>query len=169
MGDTPEELEAELERLRGELAAIQAETAEQQREQMLRTAAEVENIRKRAARDVEQAHRYALEKFALELLPVRDSLELAVASGATADAATLAAGQEATLKLLARAFEKFSLQVINPLGAPFDPDRHEAMAMQASATAEPGSVLQVIQPGYELNGRLLRPARVIVASESQGE
>lgn len=162
-GDTSEELE----RLRGELAAVQAEAAAQLREQMLRTAAEVDNIRKRAARDVEQAHKYALEKFALELLPVRDSLELAVASGA-ADAATLAAGQEATLKLLARAFEKFSLQVIDPLGAPFDPDRHEAMVMQASATAEPGSVLQVIQPGFELNGRLLRPARVIVASDPQG-
>lgn len=162
-GDTSEELE----RLRGELAAVQVEAAAQQREQMLRTAAEVDNIRKRAARDVEQAHKYALEKFALELLPVRDSLELAVASGA-ADAATLAAGQEATLKLLARAFEKFSLQVIDPLGAPFDPDRHEAMVMQASATAEPGSVLQVIQPGFELNGRLLRPARVIVASDPQG-
>lgn len=167
-GETSGDLETELERLRGELAAQQAEVAEQQREQMLRTAAEVDNIRKRAARDVEQAHKYALEKFAQELLPVRDSLELAAASGGTADAAALAAGQEATLKLLTRAFEKFSLNVIDPLGAPFDPEKHEAMAMQPSPTAEPGSVLQVIQPGYELNGRLLRPARVIVASESQG-
>jgi molecular chaperone GrpE len=165
LGETAQGLQAELETLRGELAATQADAAEQQREQLLRTAAEMENIRKRAARDVEQAHRYALEKFAQELLPVRDSLELAVASGGSADAAALAAGQEATLKLLARAFEKFSLQVIDPLGAPFDPEKHEAMAMQASSTAEPGSVLQVIQPGYELNGRLLRPARVIVASE----
>jgi molecular chaperone GrpE len=167
-GDSPEEVEAELERLRGELNALQAEAAGQQREQMLRTAAEVDNIRKRAARDVEQAHKYALEKFAQELLPVRDSLELAAASGASADAAALAAGQEATLKLLTRAFEKFSLNVIDPLGAPFDPEKHEAMAMQPSPTAEPGSVVQVIQPGYELNGRLLRPARVIVASEPQG-
>jgi molecular chaperone GrpE len=168
LGDAPEDLEAELQRVRGELTALQAEAAGQQREQLLRTAAEVENIRRRAARDVEQAHKYALEKFAQELLPVRDSLELAAASGATADAAALAAGQEATLKLLTRAFEKFSLNVIDPLGAPFDPEKHEAMVMQPSATAEPGSVLQVIQPGYELNGRLLRPARVIVASEPQG-
>jgi len=168
LGDAPEELAAELERVRGELSATQAEAAAQQREQVLRTAAEVDNIRKRAARDVEQAHKYALEKFAQELLPVRDSLALAAASGATADAAALAAGQEATLKLLTRAFEKFSLNVIDPQGAPFDPEKHEAMAMQPSATAEPGSVLQVIQPGYELNGRLLRPARVIVASEPQG-
>jgi molecular chaperone GrpE len=165
--DPGEGLESELERLRGEVAAIHAEAASQQREQMLRSAAEVDNIRKRAARDVEQAHKYALERFALELLPVRDSLELAAASGGTADAAALAAGQEATLKLLAKAFEKFSVQAIDPLGAPFDPEKHEAMAMQPSPTAEPGSVLQVIQPGYELNGRLLRPARVIVASEPQ--
>ncbi len=161
------DLLVELERLRGELAATQAQAAIQQREQMLRTAAELDNIRKRAARDVDQAHKYALEKFALELLPVRDSLELAAASGATVDAVALAAGQEATLKLLARAFEKFALQVIDPVGVPFDPERHEAMVMQPSATAEPGSVLQVVQRGYELNGRLLRPARVIVASEPQ--
>lgn len=164
-GESVEQLQGELQRLRGELEAALAEAGQQQHEQMLRTAAEVENIRRRAARDVEQAHKFALEKFALELLPVRDSLELAAASSQNADAAALAAGQEATLKLLARAFEKFALQVIDPQGAPFDPEKHEAMVMQPSTTAEPGSVLQVIQPGYELNGRLLRPARVIVASE----
>jgi molecular chaperone GrpE len=167
-GETVEQLQGELKKLRDDLAAALAEAGQQQQEQLLRTAAEVENIRRRAARDVEQAHRFALEKFALELLPVRDSLELAAASAATADVGALAAGQEATLKLLVRAFEKFSLQVIDPRGAPFDPEKHEAMAMQPSPTAEPGSVLQVIQPGYELNGRLLRPARVIVASEPAG-
>jgi molecular chaperone GrpE len=120
-----------------------------------------------AAPDVEQAHKFALEKFAQELLPVRDSLELAAASAATADAASLAAGQDATLKLLARAFEKFAVNAIDPVGEPFDPQRHEAMAMQPSATAEPDSVLQVVQRGYELNGRLLRPARVIVARSAQ--
>lgn len=158
----------EIAKLRSEVEAVRAEAAAQQRDQMLRAAAELENVRKRAARDVEQAHKFALEKFALELLPVRDSLELAAASGATADAAALVAGQEATLKLLARAFEKFSLKPIDPVGAPFDPERHEAMVMQPSATAEPGSVLQVVQRGYELNGRLLRPARVIVASDPRG-
>jgi molecular chaperone GrpE len=148
--------------LRQELEAAQL-LAAQQRDQVLRAAAELENIRRRAARDVEQAHKFALEKFAQELLPVRDSLELASASAANADTASLVAGQEATLKLLARAFEKFALVAIDPLGEPFDPQRHEAMAMQPSATAEPDSVLQVVQRGYELNGRLLRPARVIVA------
>lgn len=145
----------ELARLRAELSAAQ--------EQVLRVSAEQENIRKRAARDIEQAHRFALEKFAQELLPVRDSLELAVASAGRADAASLVAGQEATLKLLARAFDRFSIVGMEPHGEPFDPQRHEAMAMRESATAEPQSVLEVVQRGYELNGRLLRPARVIVA------
>jgi molecular chaperone GrpE len=163
--DAPANTAGELERLRSELAATRAEAATQLREQTLRAAAEVENLRKRAARDLEQAHRFALEKFAQELLPVRDSLEQAAAVGASADAAALAAGQEATLKLLTRAFEKFAVNVIDPAGAPFDPERHEAMATQPSGTAEPGSVLQVVQRGYELNGRLLRPARVIVARE----
>jgi molecular chaperone GrpE len=148
--------------LKRELAEAQS-LVSQHRDQLLRAAAELENIRKRATRDVEQAHRYALEKIAQELLPVRDSLELAAASASTADAATLAAGQEATLKLLVRAFEKFSILGIEPTGEPFDPQRHEAMAMQDAPAAEPDSVLQVVQKGYELNGRLLRPARVIVA------
>jgi molecular chaperone GrpE len=140
----------------------------QSREQALRAAAEMENVRKRAARDVEQAHRFALEKFAQELLPVRDSLELAAANATRADAASLAAGQEATLKLLAKAFERFAIETIDPVGEPFDPQRHEAMAMQESATAEPDTVLAVVQPGYVLNGRLLRPARVIVARAPGG-
>jgi molecular chaperone GrpE len=163
--DAPAGANAELELMRGELAAAKAEAAAQLRDQTLRAAAELENMRKRAARDLEQAHRFALEKFAQELLPVRDSLEQAAASAGKADAAALAAGQEATLKLLARAFEKFAVNVIDPAGVPFDPERHEAMATQPSTTAEPGSVLQVVQRGYELNGRLLRPARVIVARE----
>jgi molecular chaperone GrpE len=145
----------EISRLRTELATAQ--------ELVLRVAAEQENIRKRAARDIEQAHRFALEKFAQELLPVRDSLELAVANAGRGDAASLVAGQEATLKLLAKAFDRFSIVGLEPHGEPFDPQRHEAMAMRDSDSAEPQSVLEVVQRGYELNGRLLRPARVIVA------
>jgi molecular chaperone GrpE len=156
----------ELASLREQLAEAQAAAA-QGREQVLRAAAELDNIRKRAARDIEQAQRYALERFAQELLAVADSLELAVANAGNADAASLAAGQEATLRLLKSAFGKFSIQQIDPAGAPFDPEKHEAMAMQPSGTAEPGSVLQVVQPGYELNGRLLRPARVIVARDPE--
>ncbi len=156
----------ELSQLRTELESAREQLV-QHREQVLRAAAELDNIRKRAARDVEQAHRYALEKFVQELLPAVDGLEMAVATGARADAASLAAGQEATLKLLHKALERFAVVTLDPQGEPFDPARHEAMAMQESPTAEPHSVLQVVQRGYELNGRLLRPARVIVARGSE--
>lgn len=144
------------------LAAAE-EQARLHRDQYLRAVAEMENLRKRAGRDVEQAHRFAVEKLAQELLAVRDSLELAVASADRTDVASLVAGQDATLKLLARAFEKFSIQPVDPVGEPFDAERHEAIAMRDSATAAPDSVLEVVQRGYELNGRLLRPARVVVA------
>lgn len=155
----------QLEALRSQLAAAE-ETARAQRELYLRSAAELENVRKRAQRDIEQAQRYAIEGFASELLPVRDSLELASASAANADAKALLAGQEATLKLLQRAFEKFAIRRIDPVGQPFDPNQHEAVLMQESPAAAPNSVLQVVQSGYDLNGRLLRPARVIVARPS---
>ncbi|HEU4626499.1 MAG TPA: nucleotide exchange factor GrpE [Steroidobacteraceae bacterium] len=152
----------ELERLQQALAECE-ERAKNHWEQYLRAVADLENVRKRAQRDVEAAHRYGLDKFAQELLPVYDSLQLAVENADRADAASLAAGQEATLKLLAKAFEKLGITEINPLGEPFDPTKHEAMLTQSSDSAEPNSVLKVVQRGYELNGRLLRPARVIVA------
>lgn len=152
----------ELERLQQALAESE-ERARGHREQYLRAVAELDNVRKRAARDIEAANRYGLEKFAAELLPVRDSLELAAENAGRADAKSLLEGQEATLKLLAKALEKLGVTRLDPLGEPFDPSRHEAMMTQESSTAEPNSVLQVVQPGYELNGRLLRPARVIVA------
>lgn len=148
----------------GEIEQLRAEV-QQARDQMLRALAELENVRKRAQRDVEQAHRYALEKFAGELLPVKDSLDLAVENAARADAAQLAEGQAATAKLLAKAFERCGIVEIDPLGQPFDANQHEAMAAQPSETAEPNSVLAVVQRGYSLNGRLLRAARVIVARE----
>jgi molecular chaperone GrpE len=97
------------------------------------------------------------------LLPVLDSLQGAVSNAARADAKSLVAGQEATLKLLLKAFEKLNIREINPSGEPFDPARHEAVMAQDSTTAEPNAVLQVVQSGFELGGRLLRPARVIVA------
>ena len=155
---------AELERLQQALAEAE-ERARGHREQYLRAVAELDNVRKRAQRDIESANRYGLEKFAAELLPVRDSLELAVQSAdqAEVDARSLKQGQEATLQLLAKALERLGLVPINPVGEPFDPTRHEAMLAQGSATAKPDTVLQVVQTGYELNGRLIRPARVIVA------
>lgn len=151
-----------VEQLREALATAEAQ-AQESRDNHMRAMAELENVRRRAVRDVENAHRYGLEKFASELLAVCDSLELGLEAGEKAEARSLLAGKEATLKLLQRAFDRFNIVEINPVGEPFDPQLHEAISMQESDTAEPNSVLQVIQKGYQLNGRLLRPARVIVA------
>jgi len=146
--------------LQAALAAAETRALES-RDLYMRALAEMENIRKRASRDIEQAHKYAVDRFANDLVGVKDSLELGLL--AAGDAATLRAGTEATLKLLSKAFEKAGLIEIEPLGEPFNPELHEAMAMQPSAEHVPDSVLQVVQKGYQLNGRLLRPARVIVA------
>ena len=149
-----------------ELEELQAR-ADENWDRYLRAAAEVENIRKRAIRDVEHARKYALEGFGRDILAVKDSLEMGIAAADSADAASLLAGSEATLKVLTGTLERFGIVEIDPEGEPFDPDLHEAMTMQPSADAEPGSVLTVIQKGYALNDRLLRPARVIVASEPE--
>jgi molecular chaperone GrpE len=146
------------------LAVLQAK-ADENWNSYLRASAELENVRKRAARDVENARKFALERFGRELLDVRDSLELGLQADGTADVEQLKAGSEATLKLLIATMERFGVTEIEPLGEPFDPELHEAMMMQPSADAEPGSVLTVFQKGYTLNGRLLRPARVVVAQE----
>ncbi len=135
----------------------------------LRAAAETENVRKRASRDVEHARKYALEGFGTEMLAVRDSLELGLEAVESADADSITEGSKATLKLLSAALERFGIAEIDPVGEPFDPERHEAINMQPSADAEPGSVLSVVQKGYSLNGRLLRPAMVVVAAESLEE
>jgi len=135
----------------------------------LRAAAETENVRKRASRDVEHARKYALEGFGTEMLAVRDSLELGLEAVESADADSIAEGSKATLKLLSAALERFGISEIDPLGEPFDPERHEAINMQPSTDAESGSVLSVVQKGYSLNGRLLRPAMVVVAAEIAGE
>jgi molecular chaperone GrpE len=153
---------SETERLQQALAQAQ-QLASGHKDQYLRAVAELDNVRKRAQRDVENASRYGLEKFAVELLPVLDSLQAAVSNSGPMDARRLIEGQDATLKLLVKAFERLNIRAINPAGEPFDPARHEAVMAQESATAEPNSVLQVVQPGFELAGRLLRPARVIVA------
>jgi len=139
--------------------------ADENWDKYVRAAAELENVRKRATRDVENAHKFALERFCTELLAVKDSLEMGVAAADKADAKSLLEGKEATLKLLTTTMERFGVVELNPEGEPFDPQEHEAMTMQPSADAEPGSVLSVFQKGYALNGRLLRPARVVVASE----
>lgn len=146
------------------LAEAEAKAAEHW-DQYLRAAAELENVRKRAARDVENARKFALERFARELLQVCDSLEMGIAAGAEAGPDALLEGSTATLKQLVTTLQQFGVEPVDPEGEPFDPALHEAMTMQPSDTAEPGSVLTVFQKGYTLNGRLLRPARVVVAAD----
>jgi molecular chaperone GrpE len=152
----------EMERLQQALAASE-ERAKNHWEQYLRALADVENVRKRAAKDLESTRQYAVEKFAQDLIAVKDSLEMGIANSAKADVASLIEGQNATLRQLAKAFEKAQIEEINPEGAAFNPELHEAMMTQPS-DAPPNTVLNVVQRGYQLNGRLLRPARVIVSA-----
>jgi molecular chaperone GrpE len=137
------------------------------RDLALRAQAEAENIRRRAARDVEQAHKFALEKFAGELLPVLDSIEKAVeAAGALAegeDTKAMAEGVSLCHRLFLDTFGKAGITPIDPHGEPFDPEQHQAMAMIDAPNAAPNSVVDVLQKGYSLNGRLLRAAMVVVA------
>lgn len=147
------------------LAALQSK-ADENWDSYLRASAELENVRKRAARDVENARKFALDRFAGALLAVVDGLEMGIQSHENADADQLRSGSEATLKLLSTTLERFGVAEVDPLGDPFDPELHEAMTMQPSADVEPGTVVTVFQKGYTLNGRLLRPARVVVAQEA---
>jgi len=144
------------------LTALEAEVAEL-RDRALRAQAEAENTRRRAARDVENAHKFALEKFVGELLPVLDSLEKAVEAGHASDGSeAIVEGVELSLKLALDTVRKFGVEQIDPLGEPFDPQRHEAMASVPNPDAEPNTVMEVIQRGYSLNGRLVRAAMVVV-------
>ena len=134
----------------------------------LRAQAELENVRRRLERDLENAHKFALERFVCELLPVKDSLELGLAACAEkgANPASIAEGVELTLRMLEQAMEKFGISVVDPAGEPFDPEFHQAMTMRESDTAASGTVLTVVQKGYLLNERLVRPAMVIVAKQA---
>ena len=147
------------------LEALRAK-ADENWDRYLRAVAELDNVRKRAARDVENAHKFALERISKELLAVRDTLEMGLASVEGASIESLIEGKEATLKLLTTVLQQFGIEEVDPAGEPFDPELHAAISMQPSDTAEPGSVLTVVQKGYTLNGRLLRPAMVIVAAEA---
>lgn len=144
------------------LAETQAK-ADENWERYLRAAAETDNVRKRSARDVENAHKFAIERFGKELLAVTDGLEMALAASDSASIESLLEGSRATLKLLGTTMERFGITAIDPEGEPFDPELHEAISVQPSDTVEPGTVLNVVQKGYILNGRLLRPAMVVVA------
>lgn len=135
------------------------------REQMLRIQAEMQNLRRRTERDIENAHKYALDKFASALLPVVDNLERALGSISPEDESqkAIAEGVELTLKSFIGVLGNFNLQQIDPAGQPFDPEQHQAMTQVPNPELEPNTVMDVFQKGYSLNGRLLRPAMVVVS------
>lgn len=142
------------------------QTAQEHRDAWLRAVADGENIRKRAQTEVANAHKFALESFAAELLPVKDSLEAALASEKVT-IESLKSGDELTLKQLRSALEKFNVVEVNPVGQKFDPHRHQAISM-VDADADPNTVVQVLQKGYLLHDRVLRPALVTVAKPKNG-
>jgi molecular chaperone GrpE len=137
-------------------------------DQCLRLQADIENLRKRNERDLANAHKFALEKFAVDLLPVKDSLEMGLAAaGDNADVAKLKEGGELTLKMLTSVMEKYNIKEISALNEKFNPEYHEAMSMQERSDVEPNTVVTVVQRGYLLNDRLIRPAMVIVSKAAQ--
>jgi len=152
------------EALGGRIAELEA-ALEESRDQLLRGQAELENLRRRAQRDVENAHKFGLERFVSEMLPVLDSMELALqaAGQESATVDSIKEGTELTLKMLVSALEKFDVAAIAPENEPFDPELHQAMSMQSIEGVESGTVVQVFQKGYSLSGRLVRPAMVVVS------
>jgi molecular chaperone GrpE len=149
------------------LAAAEARATES-RNNYLRAVAEMDNFRKRSEREIDNARKFAIERFAQELVPVGDALEAGISAGAANPGPALLEGAQATLRQLYRAFDKAGIKIIDPQGQPFDPEWHEAMAVQESTDQPANTVLSVIQKGYSLNGRLLRPARVIVSKAPGG-
>jgi molecular chaperone GrpE len=134
----------------------------------LRAQADAQNVKRRAEQDVEKARKFALERFCSELLPVVDNLERALEAAAGGDEAVkpIAQGVELTLKSFLDALKKFNIEVVNPEGEPFDPQLHQAMSMVENNEVEPNSVIAVMQKGYTLNGRLVRPAMVMVSKSA---
>jgi molecular chaperone GrpE len=159
-GDAPEDeltFEEEIARLQEDVATA--------RDAALRAQADAQNVKRRAEQEVEKARKFALERFCSELLPVVDNLERALeaASGDEELVKPIAEGVELTLKSLQDAMEKFNIEVVDPEGEPFDPNLHQAMSMMENNEVEPNTVIAVMQKGYTLNGRLIRPAMVLVS------
>ena len=150
------------------LAAAEARAAES-RNNHLRAVAELDNFRKRSEREIDNARKFAIERFAQELVTVGDALEAGIHAAAANPGPALLEGAQATLRELHRAFEKAGIKIIDPAGQPFDPQWHEAMVAQESRDHPANTVLSVIQKGYSLNGRLLRPARVVVSKAPSGD
>lgn len=161
--------EMTVEALQAKLAEAEAK-AEDNWDQLVRSRAEMDNIRRRTERDLANAHKFALEKFAQELLPVIDSMEMGVAAAMdeNADVSKLREGTEMTLKMFETAIEKFGIKGVHPHGETFNPEHHQAMTMIDSPAHEPNTIIDVMQKGYLLNERLVRPAMVVVASTNSG-
>ena len=173
--DKPENEEQAAETINTEediFAAMQNEMSRLQdevslaKDQVLRAAAEVQNIKRRAQLDVEKAHKFALDKFVESLLPVVDSLELGLKNAADADDANtgMREGMELTLKLMIDTLAKNGVEQLNPIGEPLDPNYHQAITMLPNPEMEPNTVMDVVQKGYTLNGRCVRPAMVVVVA-----
>jgi len=162
--DQEQSPEAEIAMLYAELETAK-QTIADQKDSVVRAAADVDNIRRRAAQDVEKAHKFALEKFANELLPVIDNLERAIEFSDKENEALkpLLEGIDMTVKSFNDAVAKFGVEIVNPQGEQFNPEFHQAMSIQPSNDVSPNTVLAVMQKGYTLNGRLLRPAMVMVS------
>ncbi|NAW64947.1 nucleotide exchange factor GrpE [Photobacterium halotolerans] len=158
-----------IEELEAALAASEA-TVKEQQDSVLRARADMENMRRRTEQEIDKARKFALEKFAGELLPVIDNMERALELADKTDEALkpMLEGVELTLKTMTDTVEKFGLKAINPMGEAFNPEFHQAMSMQESAEHAPNTVMMVLQKGYELNGRVVRPAMVMVAKAAPG-
>ena len=155
----------EMSLLQEQLKAAEA-AAGMARDELLRVQAEMQNLRRRTEQDIEKAHKFGQEKFSTELLAVMDNLERsAAAAEASEDEAVQAIkeGVELTLKGFMDCFKRFNIEAVDPLGEPFDPQLHQAMSIQESPDAEPNSVIAVMQKGYTLHGRVIRPAMVMVS------
>jgi molecular chaperone GrpE len=174
--EVDEKLQAEVELDQSELAEEQAETQIEELqqklstlgEQLLREQAEMQNVRRRAQRDIESAHKYALEKFASELLSVVDNLERAIEAIDAEDEAQkgVAEGLELTLKTFIEVLGKYNVEAVDPEGQPFDAELHQAVSTVPNNDVEPNTVINVFQKGYTLNGRLIRPAMVVVSTSA---
>ncbi len=156
-----EDLSAEVESLRAELAQV--------KEQSLRAAAEAQNIRRRAEQDVEKAHKFGVEKFINDMLPVADNLERAIEASTVegVEVSSVIEGVELTLKTLVDGLNRQKVEAIDPTGEPFNPELHQAMTMVPNPDVEPNTVINVFQKGYTLNGRLVRPAMVVVSKAAE--
>jgi molecular chaperone GrpE len=182
--DAPEQVAAEGEAAGAEQALLTQESyddlmqklgeaeqkANQYWERILRMQADAENIQRRNERDVANAHKYGLDKFVAELLPIIDSLELCVTKvpeDSTGAVASVIEGVNLTLKMFYSAMEKFGIKQVNPLNEPFNPEFEQAISMQYDPSAKPGTVVSVLQKGYTLNDRLVRPALVVIAKSEE--